>query len=81
MYSDVNWSDGYTHNFWNPEPPANVEVWLTAWVTGMGYVKFSEFKGEIIKEGVTTAGQNVKKAQELPEVEVGGLSHFCQPTG
>ncbi|MDE0634692.1 MAG: hypothetical protein OXI43_02395 [Candidatus Poribacteria bacterium] len=44
---DIEWTDGFKREFWNPQPPEKIEFWLRARVTGIGKVEFSGFTAEV----------------------------------
>ena len=46
LWRDIEWTDGYTREFWDPQPPKKIEFWLRTRVTGFGVVEFSSFKAE-----------------------------------
>ena len=44
---DIEWTDGFSRQFWDPQPPDKIEFWLRAYVTGFGHVEFSDFKATV----------------------------------
>ncbi len=68
QYRDIEWTNGFKRNFWDPKPPKKIKFWLRAFVTGFGYVEFSDFKVKVYGQTFAEVTKQDKVGYYIPIV-------------